>query len=345
MNREAIKSLCLGDELETSKNLIELGFGELQNLSFANDFYYLPFQLLSSGFERLMKCHICLGYHEAYDKYPDSKFLKKCGGKNGHDLVSLKSFILDEYFHTHNIPLLEESLEFMTNTPELDHLIRLLSEFGKYSRYYNFDIITSSTKPAEDVEKMWRDYESEIISKKTDISRKIRTLNDVEENIDYAQREILIYLEKFVRAISLQFTLGRLGKLAMQHSSTLHPFIFLKDNEIGDRDYRGQTTRYKKAKRSPHKRTCLDSFQRRFNKHYRHTVVKKTEFSGEWPFYAEQVVIECREKHWCVVTIGDNDYALNGSAQGRYKLEDVHSAGMAILGKSVGPFIKIALEL
>jgi hypothetical protein len=45
------------------------------------------------------------------------------------------------------------------------------------------------------------------------------------------------------------------------------------------------------------------------------------------------------------VTIDNYDYALNGAAKGRYKIEDVHEAGMAILGKSVGPFIDMALKL
>ena len=40
-----------------------------------------------------------------------------------------------------------------------------------------------------------------------------------------------------------------------------------------------------------------------------------------------------------------NDYALNGAAKARYKLEDVFEGGMAILGKSIQPFIDIAKEL
>jgi len=60
MNNDVLKELYLDDELRTAVRLIELGFGEFQNLDLANDFYYLPFQLLSGGFERLIKCHICL---------------------------------------------------------------------------------------------------------------------------------------------------------------------------------------------------------------------------------------------------------------------------------------------
>jgi hypothetical protein len=80
MKQKILKDLYLYDELQTSAKLIELGFGEFQNLDLGNDFYYLPFQLLSSGFERLMKCHICLGYYEQHNTYPNSKYLKSCGG-------------------------------------------------------------------------------------------------------------------------------------------------------------------------------------------------------------------------------------------------------------------------
>ncbi|MFT7036343.1 MAG: hypothetical protein ACJA2S_004872 [Cyclobacteriaceae bacterium] len=43
-------------------------------------------------------------------------------------------------------------------------------------------------------------------------------------------------------------------------------------------------------------------------------------------------------KHWCIVTIDGFDYALNGSAQGRYKLESPHETETAILGKSYSDF-------
>jgi hypothetical protein len=45
------------------------------------------------------------------------------------------------------------------------------------------------------------------------------------------------------------------------------------------------------------------------------------------------------------VTIDNKDYALTANAQRRYKLEGVHEAGMTIVGKSVDPFVKMALEL
>ncbi len=82
MDKHKLKDIHLHNELLTSCKLIEIGFGELQNINLANDFYHLPHQLLSSGFERLMKCHICLGYYEKNNSYPKKHILKKYGGIN-----------------------------------------------------------------------------------------------------------------------------------------------------------------------------------------------------------------------------------------------------------------------
>ncbi len=276
MKESLLKDLYLSDELETAAKLIQLGFGEFQNLDGGNDFYYLPFQLLSSGFERLMKCHICLGYHEIHNTYPDSNYLRKCG----HDLLKLKQTILSAYFKTHTIPVLQEDLDLLTNDKDLERLIYLLSEFGKYARYYNLDIVTSAQKPSINVKMLWENYENDILKSNPKLLQKLSDPDTAEEVLDYTKRQILIKLEQFARGICRQFTIGRLGKKAKQFSGVLHPFILLKDTELGN-----------------------------------------------------------------VVTIDNKDYALNGSAQGRYKLEGVHEAGMAILGKSVIPFIEMALKL
>lgn len=345
MNKAILKDIYLYDELQTAIKLIELGFGEFQNLHLGNDFYYLPFQLLSSGFERLMKCHICLGYHEQHTVYPDDKYLKGCGGKGGHDLLELKQSILASYFSIHTIPVLQEDFELLTHDPDLEKLIYLLSEFGKYARYYNLDVVTSAAKPSIDVKQLWEEYEDILVTSNPKMLEKLGDIEAGEEVFDYTKRQILIKLEKFARAMCRQFTIGRLGKKALQYSGALYDFILLKDEDLGNRNYRVEITRYQEKERKVHTRTLIDEIQRKTNSRYRHAVIRKEEFEGDWPFYHDEVTIECREKYWCVLTIENKDYALNGSAQGRYKLESVHDAGMAILGKSVGPFIQMALQL
>lgn len=174
---------------------------------------------------------------------------------------------------------------------------------------------------------LWEEYESGILTS------------------DPNQRRIIIILEKFVRSISRQFTVGKLGAIALQYSSVYHPFIMLGDEELGTKNYREKTTMYKTNPKKPHKRNIKDEIDRKSNKNYAHQHIRKEDFEGDWPFYHEEVIIECRDDYWCIVTIEGYDYALNGAAQGRYKLEAVHDAGMAILGKSISPFIDMALNL
>jgi len=340
-----MKNLHLYDELLTSSKLIEVGFGEFQNMDFKNDFYHLPFQLLSSGFERLMKCHICLGTHEKTGKYPEFSELKKCGGGNGHDLGELKKTILTIHFKTNNIPALKEDLDFLTNNKELDQLIYLLSEFGKFARYYNLDVVTANKKPSIDVQSLWKEYEMGILTSNPNLMKKFENIELHQEVINTIQRRIIVILEKFVRSISRQFTIGKLGAIALQYSSIYYPFIMLREDELGTKNYRQNTTHYKTKQKKPRKRNIIDKLVRKFNNNYTHQQIQKVEFDGEWPFYHEEITIECRYDHWCIVTIKGTDYALNGAAQGKYKLEAVHDAGMAILGKSIGPFIDMALNL
>jgi hypothetical protein len=345
MTSEAIKDIYLHDELTTSIRLIKLGFGELQNLDMANDFYHLPFQLLSSGLERLMKCHICLGYHELHNSYPDSKTLKAFGGRNGHDLIELKKNILSDYFKNQNIQSLIEDEQFLTNDTDLQTLIYLLSEFGKYARYHNLDIVTAAVNPSVDVKQLWSDYETAIVLADNTLLEKLSDFEYQSEANTFITQSIISKIEKLVCGISRQFTIGRLGKKALQYSPVYFEFILLRDNQLGVTDYRTETTKFKKRETKVHKRTFWDNLERRTNADYKHKKIKKSEFNGDWPFYADQVTIECRQKYWCVVEIDGHDYALNGSAQGKFNLPSVHDAGMAIVGKSIAPFIDMALKL
>jgi len=341
MNDEVIRKLSLNEELNTSVRLIKLGFGEYQNLDMANDFYYLPFQLISSGFERFMKCYICLGHYEKEGKFPEPKLFRN---KLGHDLEKLKRHITENYFQE-NSKALTDDLIFLRTDKDLEKLIKLLSEFGKFARYFNLNVVTGEINPGIDVKAAWEEYEDSFILGNKKLLEKLSNIETSKEVLDTITRKIIIKLERFTRALSRQFTLGKLGTLALQYSSGVYDFLMLTDSELGNVDYRRNTTRYEQRDYKPHERTIKDDYNRKRNKDYKSQLITKENFDGEWPFYADEVIIECRQKHWCVVTIDNYDYALNGAAKGRYKFEDVHEAGMAILGKSVGPFIDMALKL
>lgn len=337
---ETIKHLLLLEELETSSKLVSLGLGELQNLDQGNDFYFLPFQLLSQGFQRAMKGYVCLGHLEKQNKYPNYKYLKNLG----HDLSNLKAEILNVYFFEDH-PTLKSDLHFLRNDTELDELLNILSEFGKMARYYNFDVITNSSKPPINAKALWTKFENKFLFSKDGAIDKLMDWDINNEVHGEVSRHIIIIFERLMAGLGRQFLFGGLGEKGKQFSNPFFDFAMLYEQELGQKDYRKNTTRFRQTPKKVHKRTLLDEIQRKSNSNYKSKQISKSDYDGEWPFYAESVIVECRHKHWCIITIDGRDYALNGAAQGKYNLEKPHDAGMAIIGKSIGEFIKITLEI
>lgn len=248
-------------------------------------------------------------------------------------------------FNSKNHPQLQADKEFLQNNQELKKLLFILSEFGKYGRYYNYDIISGVSNPSVNPLELWTKFESEIIFSDKKNSNHLMD-NDLSSNVyQKLNRQIQIILEKFVAAICRQFTFGSLGDKGKQMSMNIYDFALLFKNEYGTKDYRHQTTRFKEKPRKVHKRNVIDWITRRFNTNYISKKIRRKEYEGEWPFYVDEVVVECRYKNWCVITIKGCDYALNGIAKSRYKLENPHEAGMAIIGKSFTDFIQIARSL
>lgn len=157
---------------------------------------------------------------------------------------------------------------------------------------------------------------------------------------------IIDIFERFIASLSRQIIWGTLGQLGKQLTiSSFFDYGTLYEKDFGKTDYRKSTTKYKETPKSIHKRTALDELNRKFNPDFKSKKLRKCDYNGDWPFYVDEIIIECRQKHWCIVTIDGYDYALNGAAKGRYKLENPHDAGMAVLGKSIGDFISMALAL
>ena len=208
------KYFALLEEFETSYNLINLGFGELQNINLDNNFYFLPFQLLSQGFERFMKVYICLGYFHTHQSFPDSSYLKKLG----HNLELLLKEIIVHYYFDFNRPQFDLDSDFIKTNSNLKELLFILSEFGKLSRYHNFDLITDNTKVGVNTKKLWEEFENKVLDSKD--YEKLMDFNLSHEVYQKISTHIIIVFEKFISAISRQFVFRCLGEQSLQLSTS-----------------------------------------------------------------------------------------------------------------------------
>ena len=337
MINDSQKFLSLDDELRASCRLIKLGLGELQCISMTEDFYHLPFQLLSSGLERLMKCYICLVYEANIGEFPTNKYLRN---DLGHDLSKLKKEILEKYFKANDIPALKEDIDFLNKTPLLDKVLHVLSEFGRLARYYNLNVVTGDTKAIFNPDSEWESIEMDVLK----TIPKFQYASLIEKGDEYYQKiniEIVKIIERFVRAISRQFTLGQHGDKLQQLSVTYSAFRNLRDCELGQKDYRIATKVLKEQKDKWHSR----KESKILNGKHPARKLHRNSFDGEWPFHSDEVIVECREKLFCIVNINGYDFALNGAAQSKFNYPYPHNMGLAILSKSIGPFIDIAFGL
>ena len=224
----------------------------------------------------------------------------------------------------------------------LNDSVRILSLFGKMGRYYNLDVVAGASHRPMDPKGEWEALESRV-------EDPIPYLSDMERlHRDYYPRvncALIARMERLVRAIAMQFTLGghadpvgEIRKLSVVYTK----FRNLRDHQFGTVDYRRSVEIL---------RVDADQWIRRSDQEIAESgwpslAVSKAEFGDEWPFRNDRVTVECRDGLFYIVNIGGYDFALNGlPARSRFGLPFAHDAGVAVLGKSVGPFIEMARGL
>jgi hypothetical protein len=175
-----------------------------------------------------MKSYICIVYFNKHQEFPGSNYIKE----KGHDLIKLLDFILENEFVNHT-ELQNEQKLFLAKDVEFRILLGILSEFGKYARYYNFDIITGNSKPNVNVKKDWQDFERSIWDKKPEIYNKLLDNDTFGEIANDVSSYVINILEKFISYLSLQLSMGFLGSEGQKYISILSDFIFLNEEKFG----------------------------------------------------------------------------------------------------------------
>jgi len=232
------RELALNDELHTAVRLIRIGLKEIRNIDGGNDFYHPLMLTLASGIERLVKVIICFHILESTGKFP-SLYPWEGKKRKGHDLVFLLGYITSHCFSDDilkKIPVAKEDIDYLRNDKHVHEIVRILSDFGQSARYYNLDLI-KGRKKYDSPKAEWQKLESVILKEKPAWQDIMQTDPNLEETYKHINTEIIILLEKFVRALSRLFTIGGLGQKAKQYSSAVFSFVELSDEDLGVTPY------------------------------------------------------------------------------------------------------------
>ena len=201
MSGPSVKFLCLLQELEVSHRLIRSGFGSLQEIDMGNDFYELPQMLMASGLERLMKCYLSLAHEDRYGSFPDKKYMRRLG----HDLECVLQEICDKFYGGKNRSMVEREFDFITSDAVLIEAVRILSLFGKKGRYYNLDVVAGGGGNPIAPRDEWERLETQVVDVGPYLTDQESLHRDYYPKVN---SEIIGRLERLVRAVALQFTLG-----------------------------------------------------------------------------------------------------------------------------------------
>ncbi|MBY6220872.1 hypothetical protein [Marinobacter nauticus] len=234
MGKDILRTLALNKELSNAIRLIQSGLGQLQSLDGANDFYHLPILTLANGFERLMKAILCFRELEVSGQYPDRKFFQT-DNRKGHNLELLLQRVKDECFlaeYVDKIPAASEDLEFL-KSQELAEFVGILSRFGQSARYYYFDVVLGKEPQTGDPEAEWQQLETSMVLGRADFMERV----EAGEVGNKVRTLIVGMLERFARALSRLFTIGRIGKEAQRHVGYVICFLQLRDSQLGQTRY------------------------------------------------------------------------------------------------------------
>ena len=208
--------------------------GDLQEIDGANDFYHAPILMLSSGFERVIKSLLCLANWDENELYEVRPF------PNTHDIKDLLDDRLLPICHEKNysqrFPAAKADIDFLSNNIDVREIIGLLSDFAQGGRYYHLDVVLNGESRFEDPYITWSKIETAITKTRPDIL-KLLTNNEMNEAFTQINKELIIRLEKFARALSRLFTLADFGDFAKQISPKVYDFLMLRDEQLGNTQY------------------------------------------------------------------------------------------------------------
>lgn len=226
--------LCLQVETDTAVKLLKLGLGELQKITYYSDFCYpIPLLLLSSSFERLLKCLLVL-LNIKKDKGFSSKSFK-----TNHKIDELLETLLLLFEGKGDVLVYSQAksdLAFLSNDKYLTKIVSCLSKFAQGGRYYHLDIISEGKMSARDPRREWNEIETDILNNNKILKKQLHS-GDRDQAFEKINEELVKLLEKFASALSRIFESASREEYDINPKMIVGEFSSLSDNDLGKINY------------------------------------------------------------------------------------------------------------
>ncbi|MFC2160134.1 hypothetical protein ACFLRX_00615 [Acidobacteriota bacterium] len=226
------KKKCMFIEYKIAAIMNEIGIRELLNVkrSFYN-YVYLPMILLSWSIERLLKCllnMLAMDDKGTIDSIPyDDK------GIRGHDLELLLIILIQKIGEKKNNFLFtseKKEIDYIKNNKALCKIIKVLSEFGKGSRYFYVDIILKETSTHRNPVHLWDNIENlmhTLTEQKSPPMRSQELEGEIKKLTTKPLKEFLGILEKFINLVGR----SKFGDFENVDTSMTYLFDFHMDSD------------------------------------------------------------------------------------------------------------------
>lgn len=309
------KAMAIMAEVEASFKFIKLGLLDLRSLNEVVSNNHVALQMLSSGFERLIKILILLKEKHTTGSFPalnvGKSFFRKYKGGHGIDVMLEELLVYSE-----GVPemsaneMVKEDMLFLKEDKDFLLFMHLLTEFSIVQRYFYIDtIVIEKENPEINPFKLFTNFIYGFL-KGIDQSQM-----SYKEADTLAIKMTISCVEKGVRGISRFFTHG-FRSLGRQYYADFSSFILLRDEDLGEIKYAepsvAKSERYVPIKKGSLKYFKLISLSK--------TKVLKSSDFAEWTFDIDKIKIIYAGGILYLAEIGNEIFALTTHTSNHFEI-------------------------
>lgn len=332
---EVAKIAAVIEEIDGAYQLITGGIAELKKDSSPVLSNHVCLQLLSSGIERLVKIFLFLREKDQTGQFPSiakGNFFSNYG--NGHDIGAMLQELLksSNEFELMQSSGIQAEIDFLANDSNCQKLIKILSDFGKWSRYFYIDTIAKDKSPEtncfSDFRALVFSFAIEGVTDQLSIKDEDRLLKD----------QVIVLVERTTRALARFFTHAFNGE-GRKYYASFSTFLTLADADLGKSKYLVKI----EPKRNPISSYSPAGIRVKLFGKSKKIVASQVR---EWPFTVDSVVVyNHNEGSHCLVEVGNEIFALNGTATSYYQIPLYFESKYLIPRKSCTDLMDFAKNL